>query len=136
MRALIIEDDPELRRILKMSLEAADIETLTAGDGKRGLELMKDTRFDFIVTDIMMPEMDGLEVIQAVRARHKDVKIIAISGGGWRQPGPQVLGTAAMFGADAILFKPFSRQELLAAVKAVVGKAVGGKAVEGDGTAE
>ena len=72
-----------------------------------------------------MPEMDGLEVIQAVRAGHKDVKIIAISGGGWRQPGPHVLGTAEMFGADATLSKPFTRQELLAAVKSVVDKAAG-----------
>ena len=121
MRALIIEDDPELRRILKMTLEAADIETLAATDGKYGVDLIKDTRPDFIVTDILMPEMDGLEVIQAVRAGHKDVKIIAISGGGWRQPGPHVLGVAEAFGADAILFKPFSRQELLAAFDAVVG---------------
>ena len=121
MRALVIDDDSELRRNLKMSLKAADIETLTAADGKRGLDLMKDARFDFIVTDILMPTIDGLEVIQAVRADHKGVKIIAISGGGWRQPSPQVLGTAEMFGADAILFKPFTRQELLAVVKTVVG---------------
>ena len=121
MRALIIEDDSELRRLLRMSLEAADIETRTAADGKRGLALMKDTRFDFVVTDILMPTMDGLEVIQAVRAGHKDVKIIAISGGGRRQPGPQVLGMAGMLGADAILTKPFTRKELLAAVDAVAG---------------
>ena len=126
MQALVIEDDPELRRILKMSLEAADIETLTAADGKRGLDLMKGTRFDFIVTDILMPTMDGLEVIQAVRADHKDVKIIAISGGGRRQPGAQVLGIAEIFGADATLFKPFTRKELLAAIEAVVGEAVAG----------
>ena len=126
MRALVIEDDPELRRILKMSLEAADIETLTAADGKRGLALMQDTRFDVVVTDILMPTMDGLEVVQAVRAAHKGVKIIAISGGGRRQPGAQVLGIAEIFGADATLFKPFTRQELLATIKAVVGKAVVG----------
>ena len=126
MRALVIDDDPELRRNLKMSLEAADIETLTAADGKRGLDQMKDARFDFIVTDILMPTMDGLEVIQAVRAGHEDVKIIAISGGGRRQPGAQVLGMAEMFGADATLFKPFTRKELLAAIEAVVGEAVAG----------
>jgi two-component system response regulator HydG len=121
MRALIIEDDPELRRLLKMSLEAAGIETLTAADGKRGLALMKDTRFDVVVTDILMPTMDGLEVIQAVRAGHKDVKIIAISGGGRKLPGPEVLGMAEMLGADAALTKPFTREELLATVDAVVG---------------
>ena len=126
MRALVIDDDPELRRNLKMSLEAADIETLTAADGKRGLDQMKDARFDFIVTDILMPTMDGLEVIQAVRAGHEDVKIIAISGGGRRQPGAQVLGIAEIFGADATLFKPFTRKELLAAIEAVVGEAVAG----------
>ena len=126
MRALVIDDDPELRWNLKMSLEAADIETLTAADGKRGLDQMKDARFDFIVTDILMPTMDGLEVIQAVRAGHEDVKIIAISGGGRRQPGAQVLGMAEMFGADATLFKPFTRKELLAAIEAVVGEAVAG----------
>lgn len=126
MRALVIDDDPELRWNLKMSLEAADIETLTAADGKRGLDQMKDARFDFIVTDILMPTMDGLEVIQAVRAGHEDVKIIAISGGGRRQPGAQVLGIAEIFGADATLFKPFTRKELLAAIEAVVGEAVAG----------
>jgi DNA-binding response OmpR family regulator len=122
MRALIIEDDPELRQLLKLSLEATDIETLTAADGKRGLALMKHTRFDFIVTDILMPTMDGLEVIQAVRADHEGVKIIAISGGGRKLPGTQVLGMAEMLGADAALFKPFTREELLAAIEAVVGK--------------
>ena len=120
MRALVIEDDPDLRWIVKKSLEAADIETLTAEDGKRGLALMQDTRFDFVVTDILMPEMDGLEVIQALRAGHKDVKIIAISGGGRRQPGAQTLVMADMLGADAVLIKPFTRAELLAAVDAVV----------------
>lgn len=122
MRALIIEDDPELRRLLKMSLEADGIETLTAADGKRGLALMKAARFDFVVTDILMPTMDGLEVIQVLRAGHKDVKIIAISGGGRKLPGTQVLGMADMLGADATLSKPFTRKELLATVKAVVGK--------------
>ena len=75
----------------------------------------------------LMPcDRQGWELLwQAVRAGHKDVKIIAISGGGWRQPGPHVLGTAEMFGADATLSKPFTRQELLAAVKSVVDKAVG-----------
>lgn len=121
MRALIIEDDSELRRVLKLSLEAADIETLTAADGKRGLRLMQGTRFDFVVTDILMPEMDGLEVIQAVRAGHQGVKVIAISGGGRRQPGAQVLEMADLLGADAVLFKPFTRTELLAAIKIVVG---------------
>ncbi len=131
MRALIIEDDSELRRILKVSLETADIETLTAVDGKRALALMKDARFDVIVTDILMPEMDGLEVIQAVRADHEDVKIIAISGGGRRQPGAQALVMADILGADAILAKPFTRAELLAAVKAVRGDGV----VDGDASA-
>ena len=121
MRALVIEDDPELRRILKMSLEAADIEALTAANGKRGLALMQDARFDFVVTDILMPEVDGLEVVQAVRAGHKDVKIIAISGGGRSQPGFQALIMADMLGADAILIKPFTRSALLAAVETVVG---------------
>ncbi len=131
MRALIIEDDSELRRILKVSLEAADIETRTAADGKRALALMKDARFDVIVTDILMPEMDGLEVIQAVRAGHEDVKIIAISGGGRRQPGAQALVMADILGADATLVKPFTRAELLAAVKAVLGDGV----VDGDALA-
>ncbi len=121
MRALVIEDDPELRRLLKISLESADIETLTAADGQHGLALMKDTHIDFVVTDILMPEMDGLEVIQAVRAGHQDVNIIAISGGGRRQPGAQALEMADMLGADAVLVKPFTRAQLLAAVDAVVG---------------
>jgi DNA-binding response OmpR family regulator len=120
MQALVIEDDSGLRRLLKMSLEAADIETRTAANGKRGLDLMNGTRFDFIVTDILMPEMDGLEVIQAMRAGHEDVKIIAISGGGRRLAGTQVLGMAGMLGADATLIKPFTRTELLAAVDTVV----------------
>ncbi|MHA1529922.1 MAG: response regulator [Alphaproteobacteria bacterium] len=108
MPALIIEDNSEIRRILRISLEAAGIETRTAKDGKHGLALMKDTRFDFIVTDILMPEMDGLEVIQAVGAGHKGVKIIAISGGGRTLPGPEVLGMAKILGADAALSKPFT----------------------------
>jgi two-component system response regulator HydG len=83
---------------------------------------MNDARFDFIVTDILMPTMDGLEVIEAVRADHKDVKVIAMSGGGRKLPGTQVLGVAEVLGADAILSKPFTHEELLAAVEAVVGK--------------
>jgi len=126
MRALIIEDDSELRRILLLSLEAAGIETQAAEDGKRGLALMQDTRFDVVVTDILMPTMDGLEVIQALRTAYRDVKIIAMSGGGRRLPGTQVLGVAEILGADATLSKPFTREALLAAVETVVG---GGAAV-------
>ena len=81
-RILIIDDDEQVRRYLRKILEAQGHEVVAASDGKLGIELCREEPTDLIITDIFMPEKEGLETIGELRRDYPDVKIIAISGGG------------------------------------------------------
>ena len=78
---LVIEDDVQVRTMLRIMLEEAGYEVQEASDGKEGLSLFRQKHFDLIITDIIMPEKDGMETIIEMRHDYPDVKIIAISGG-------------------------------------------------------
>lgn len=113
---LIVEDDKELREMLKMSLLRSGFTVLEAGNGKEAIAHFKPSLTDLVVTDLIMPEEDGLKVVIKLRELKPSIKIIAISGGGKVGPG-SYLNLAKALGADAIYSKPFSISDLTAKIE-------------------
>ncbi len=112
---LIIDDDESMLTSLKEMLIREGFNVLAAKDGKEGLNLFNDNQVDLVITDIVMPEKEGLETIMAMRKASKDIKIIAISGGGRQEP-EGYLHVAKSLGARYTFTKPFKRDDLLGAV--------------------
>jgi DNA-binding response OmpR family regulator len=115
-RILIVDDDPHVRSMLEHVLRKADHDVETAEDGKEALRVHRERPVDLIVTDIIMPEKEGLETITELRKSFPAVKIIAISGGGRIGPS-QYLKMAKVLGANRTFSKPFNPSELIAAVE-------------------
>jgi CheY-like chemotaxis protein len=114
-RIMVVEDDSAVRQLLREILERQGHEVWDARNGKEAMELYKSSPADLIITNILMPEKEGLETIQELRREDPDIKIIAISGGG--QIGPaDYLEVARRFGATRTFSKPFDRKELLKTV--------------------
>ena len=113
---LIVEDDKELREMLKMSLIRRNFTVLEAENGKEAITNFKPALTDLVVTDLIMPEEDGLKVVIKLRELKPSIKIIAISGGGKVGPG-SYLNLAKALGADAIYSKPFSINDLTAKIE-------------------
>jgi DNA-binding response OmpR family regulator len=109
---LIVEDDEELREMLNVSLVRRNFSVFEASNGKEAILHFKPSITDVVVTDIIMPEEDGLKVIMRLRELKPSIKIIAISGGGKAGPG-SYLNLAKALGADAIFSKPFSINDLI-----------------------
>jgi CheY-like chemotaxis protein len=118
-RILIIDDEAPVRSVLRQILEKEGYEVIEAEDGEIGMKRYREHPADLVITDILMPEKEGIETILALRKVSPDIKIIAISGGG-RTRKLDVLPLAKMFGAVRTLAKPFTRDDLLAAVKGVL----------------
>jgi DNA-binding response OmpR family regulator len=114
-RILIIEDDLGVRSMLRRVLEGAEHEVIEAGDGRMGLNLFRQEAVDLVITDIVMPEKEGLETILELRQSNPAVKIIAISGGDSK--GYDYLASAERFGALRTFRKPFVIWDLLDAVQ-------------------
>ncbi|WP_412563257.1 response regulator [Thalassobius sp. MITS945101] len=113
---LLIEDDEAVRVTFEIILASDGHDVVVAEDGNAGLKIAGSQRFDLVITDIIMPERDGVEVINALRKAQADLPVIAVSGGG-RSSSMDYLGIAKMLGAAAVLAKPIGSTELLAAVK-------------------
>jgi CheY-like chemotaxis protein len=115
-RILVIDDDEQMRALLRDILERAGYEVTEAQHGLEGLRLFRACPADLVVTDLIMPEKEGVETILELRAEFPEVPIIAVSGGG--RNGPRdYLEIAARLGARRTVAKPFTRQEILAAVQ-------------------
>ena len=112
---LIIDDDRDFSEIVSVLLTSAGYAVRSAHDGKHGLALCDQLAPSLVITDIIMPECDGMEVIGIIRRRHPDTRVVAISGGGWLDKD-HVLKWAARAGADAIVPKPIAPDELLGLV--------------------
>jgi CheY-like chemotaxis protein len=117
---LVIDDDQDIRRVLSRILLAAGHTVREAENGKVGVKQVKDEPPDLIITDILMPEKDGIEAIEDIRRLTHMPKIIAMSGGG-RYKGFEFLEIAKCLGADALLTKPFRSAVLLDTVEQVLG---------------
>ena len=118
-RILVIEDDDQMRGMLRQMLERSGYEVIDAPDGKVGMNLYSEKRADLIITDVVMPEKDGIETIMELRRGSPAVKIIAISGGGRIGPEDHLL-VAKGLGAQYTFIKPFELKELLKAVSALL----------------
>ncbi len=115
-RILVLEDSAKLRELLRETLEAAGHEVTEAPDGDAGLKQFRRAPADLVITDIFMPEKDGLDVIQELRVDFPGVKIIAVSSGGRHEKDTYLLAASRM-GADRVIEKPFEMQDLAAAVQ-------------------
>ena len=111
-RVLIIDDEMVIRNSLRQLLETAGHDVADASNGHIGMQMHAQTPFDLVVTDILMPEQEGLETIMEIRRTSPGVKIIAMSGGG-RFIHAEVLDIAQKLGAQRILTKPFTSQHVL-----------------------
>ncbi len=114
---LIIEDESDLRLLLKTSLEQAGFSVRTAADGSEGLAEYSRNPCPVVLTDIIMPNKEGLETILELRQLNRDVQIIAISGGGKSGRGEDILRHAKMCGAAATLTKPLVLKDLVSLVQ-------------------
>lgn len=118
-RILVVDDEPAIRKFFRMALERRGYEVREAGDGREAMDLLEGDTFDLMITDLVMPEQEGIETIQVVRRRFPSMKIIAISGA---HEGVYLRMTRPL-GADAALAKPISPDSLVREV---------GRILEGD----
>jgi CheY-like chemotaxis protein len=113
---LVIDDEPALRALLRNFLEDEGYRVCLAHDGQQALSLFEQAQVDLIITDIFMPERDGLEVISTMRQRRPGLPIIAISGGG-RMDKRDVLHIAKSLGASCVMPKPLELEDLRDAIR-------------------
>ena len=118
-RILVIDDDVQVLNVLHSALVREGYEVLKASNGKEGMKLYREDPVDLIITDLIMPEKEGIETIRELTAELPKVKIIAISGGGRIGPA-DYLHMAKMLGAKRTLAKPIERDELVRTVKEVL----------------
>lgn len=109
---LVIEDQSELRGLVAATLEEVGYHVLTATTGREASKAFAGAKVDLVLTDLLMPDRDGIEVIRELRESRPDLPVVAMSGGG-RIPAALYLKLARDLGAKAILEKPFSNQQLL-----------------------
>jgi two-component system chemotaxis response regulator CheY len=116
---LIIDDEPGVLGVLRRILENAGHSVTEAPNGEAALREFEGKPADLVITDIFMPEMDGIEFLVHLRTAFPDARVLAMSGGGLL-PRDQALSDASLLGADQILQKPFDRENLLEAVDRVL----------------
>ncbi len=111
---LIIDDEEIIRVLLRSALEAEGYEVTEAANGREGLELYRQRPTDLVITDIVMPELNGLDMLLELTREFLHAKVIAISGAGEEK---NVLDVAKLLGARQTFQKPFSIPHLLDAVR-------------------
>lgn len=109
---MIVEDDNDLREMLKVSLTRRRFTVLEAKNGKDAINHFKPEVTDLVITDLIMPEEDGLKVIMMLHELKPSLKIVAISGGGKAGPA-SYLNLAKALGADVVYSKPFSVNDMI-----------------------
>jgi DNA-binding response OmpR family regulator len=118
-KVLIIDDDPALLRLMAMAFQAAGFGVVSADNGRKGVRMASAHRPDLVVTDIVMPDIEGIGAIRAIKQGARPPKVIAISGAG-RSRGADYLSWAKHLGADEVLAKPFRMAELMKISKSVI----------------
>ena len=119
-RILVIDDHEDICLFMKEALEMCGYAVDTATDGNTGLALQRRRPADVVITDIFMPDADGMETIHSLKKEFPKVKIIAMSGGGMMSKNVDYLSMAREFGADRVLAKPFDGDALMDAIRAVL----------------
>ena len=115
---LLIDNDPAVREVLRIALMTAGYSISEAANGRQGINSFRKAPTDIVITDIYMPDRDGLEVIEALRRTHPTVKILAISGASGNM---NYLHRAEVLGADRVLAKPLSMPIVLRVVSELLG---------------
>lgn len=123
------DDVPEIRELIREWLTAEGHRVMCVENGAELTRLWREVRFDIIISDVMMPEADGFEVVTALKQEQPDVRIIVISGGGSVMAAADCLRVAKRLGADAVLAKPFHRAQFLATIDRVASSIRGGQNV-------
>jgi len=118
-RILIIDDEPQIRSMLTLMLEREGYEVVEAPDGVDGIKIYRQNPADLIITDLIMPNKDGIGMIIDLKKEFPEVKIIAMSGGGLNKPDGYLKG-AKKLGASCTLTKPIDREEILRVVAAIL----------------
>lgn len=118
-RVLVVEDHPPMRAIMAAVLEGMGHQVYQAGNGLEALRVQADANAELMLTDLFMPEMEGLETIRQMRSRYPHVRIMAVSGGSSRGEAGDYLHMALKFGAESALRKPFTIKEMIDAVTAM-----------------
>jgi DNA-binding NtrC family response regulator len=119
-KILVIDDDAQVRTLLRRALESAGFEVFEAEDGGQGVRAFTSVHPDLVITDIWMPDREGLECIQELRRLAPAVKIFAMSGGSPHSP-LDVLEMARRFGARRTFWKPFDVEKVVTAVREELG---------------
>ena len=114
---LIVDDDEHIRKLFEQMLTAEGYRVVAAADGKEALQIVRGRSIDLVITDLVMPESEGIETIQAIRSERPTLKIIAVSGAF----GGKFLGIAAKMGVSATLLKPIGRDTLVSTIRTVLG---------------
>jgi DNA-binding response OmpR family regulator len=123
-RILLVDDDDLFRKMLRKTLEKMGHIIFEAGDGDEALRMCRLKNPDLVLTDLVMPEKEGLETIVEMKKEFPGLPVIAMSGGGRNRPDIY-LAMASRLGADCVLGKPFSSQILSDAIKAALGSTPG-----------
>lgn len=116
VKILVVDDEEAVRKLFRLILVGEGFEVTLAADGAIAMRAAKTQVFDVVITDLVMPEREGIETIQALRDNHPEVKIIAISGAF----GGSFLTVAQRMGANATLLKPVSPAQLVATVRSLL----------------
>ena len=113
-RILIVDDEPDLRSVLRFGLEAAGFEVVEAADGEQGLQMARDLKPDLVVLDLMLPRMDGYKVCRALKFddRYRLIPVFILSA----RSGDTDRRLAMDLGADAYVTKPYDMKDLLARI--------------------
>jgi two-component system cell cycle response regulator CpdR len=118
-RILLIDDDVDFRTMLRRRLERAGYAVTEAGNGQEGLKQLNESSVDLVLTDIIMPDMEGVEAVMHLKRTRPELKVIVMSGGGRLTPD-SYLKLALKVGAFRALSKPFATEDLLEAVEAAL----------------
>ena len=116
---LIIDDDEMIVESLSVLLQNEGYDVLSSSNGKNGLKLLGKNRIDVVITDIIMPDKDGIETIREIKKTYRNTKIIAMSGGG-KIAAKEYLTFVKQLGVRHTLSKPFEKEQILSALEAVL----------------
>jgi CheY-like chemotaxis protein len=118
---LIVDDEAQLRRVVRLMLAMSGYEVIEAATGKEALKSIKEKEIDLVITDIFMPDMDGLELIKEIKKISSELKVLVVSGNG-QNDSDLYLDLASRFGADRTMRKPFQNKDLVETTAALVNK--------------
>ncbi|THB77817.1 MAG: response regulator [Desulfobulbaceae bacterium] len=121
-RILVIEDDQQVRKLFQVKLSRLGYVVDEASDGNEGLSSCQKNRYDLVITDLVMPEKEGIETIIELKKDYSDIKIIAISGGGRLDPS-NYLNIAKKLGANRVFTKPVEWDQMIEAVEKLTSEA-------------